>query len=141
MPLMTEPESPTMCMDFRYSWPCGHEERLGSRECLFADEPNLQNHVHIHQDLGDPGYPCPTCLPAPAVEETPNAALIAALQEQLDAWPSGAHPRWAQREADWRAPPRIPHRTGPQNRAVLRHLADILARTQPVATSGHFRRP
>ena len=41
--------APSMCMDYVYTWPCGHEERLGSQECLFADEHDLHSWLPFHQ--------------------------------------------------------------------------------------------
>lgn len=105
-------------------------------------EPTL-DHIHLRQDLGDPGYACPTCpqeiLPAPTfyppLGESPNFGRISALQRQLDTfWQSGTHARHqldlVQRGVEGPERPRIPVRTRTQIRAEIRRLVGILARTR-----------
>ncbi|MCJ1264083.1 hypothetical protein MMC22_003954 [Lobaria immixta] len=125
-----------MCVDYFYSWPCGHEERLDSQECLFADEPNLHNHTRLRPDLGNPGYACLTCpqevLLAPGfyppLGVAPNFARIAALQGQLETvWQSIRHARHQQY---------LPRRRGELARTALESCSDQTANQSRNQASG-----
>lgn len=146
--------APTIvCTDYVYSWPCGHQELLESQECLSADEPrphsplppplqpiptliNLTKlataHIHTWQDLGDPGYACPTCSaparPAPGFYAAagPHAngawARLAALQARLDTlWRHHTHAVPDHTRRLW-----IPPRSRLEIRAEMARLAGIL---------------
>lgn len=78
-----------MCLEYHYSWPCGHKEYLGRAACetSLPSTDELSNTLQITHttsslSLGEPHYPCSAC------SDTPESvlSLIEALSARLETY-------------------------------------------------------